>query len=75
MRYLLTTALLCGLASSSGVAAQDLQIQVGSQGLAIGNGGQFSGYGSDAYGRRLNRYQNNYGYNRNRQYRNSEQYG
>ncbi len=81
MKYLLTIALtaICGLASMSSGAAQEGQIQVGPQGLTVGYASQFTDYGSDSYGRRLNRYQNNYGYNRTRNgnayYRNPGQFG
>lgn len=65
MKNLLTiaTAALCGLALSSCVSAQDVQIQAGVPGVAIGATARSNNYGSDAYGRRLNRYSNNYGYN------------
>ncbi len=71
MRYLITFAVAgaCLLGSQSSGVAQDVRIQAGSQGLRLGNYNQFSNYGSDSYGRRLNRYQNNYGY-RNNGYRN-----
>ena len=64
MKYLLTFAVAaaCFLASPSYGAAQDVRIQGGSHGPRLGNYNQFSNYGSDSYGRRLNRYQNNYGY-------------
>ena len=82
MKYLATMAMaaVCGMAGSSCSGAQDEQIQVGAPSVVIGDAYQFTNYGSDAYGRRLNRYQNNYGYNNygyngNRQYRNSGQFG
>lgn len=84
MKYLLTLAVAaaCSLASMSSGVAQDLRIQAGSQGFRNGNLNQFSNYRSDSYGRRLNRYQNNYGYYNNgysndgyRQYGNSGPYG
>ena len=71
MKYLLTIAIaaVSGLALPPSGMAQDVLIQTGQQGLRIANPNQFSNYGSDSYGRRLNRYQNNYGY-RNNGYRN-----
>jgi|GEM_PF-1696051 len=70
MKYLLTFAVAaaCSLASASSGVAQDVRIQGGSQGPRLGNYNQFSNYGSDSYGRRLNRYQNNYGYHNNGYY-------
>ncbi len=67
MKYLLTIAIAAasGLALPPSGMAQDVRIQTGSQGLRIGSANQFSNYGSDSYGRRLNRYQSNYGYNNN----------
>ena len=70
MKYLLAFAIAAayGLASPSAGMAQDVRIQTGPQGLRIGTPHQFSNYGSDSYGRRLNRYQNNYGYHNNGYY-------
>jgi len=67
MKYLLTIAIAaaCGLVLPSSGVAQDVRIQRGPQGLRIGTPHQFSNYGSNSYGRRLNRYQSNYGYNNN----------
>lgn len=72
MKYLLTIAVAaaCGLASPPSGVAQDVRIQTGTQGVRIGNANQFSNYGSDSYGRRLNRYRSNYGFNNNA-YRNN----
>jgi len=79
MKYLLTFAVaaVCGLASPSCGAAQDLPIQEGSQDPGIGSAYQLTSYASDTYSRRLNRYRNNYGYNNNRHrsYGNSRNYG
>ena len=84
MKYLLTLAIAAayGLVSPSSAVAQNVGIQTGQQGFRIANPNQFSNYGSDSYGRRLNRYQSNFGYNNNGyrndgygQYGNSGQHG
>ena len=86
MKYLFTIAIAtaCSLASSCSTVAQDLQIDAGIPIVSIGNQHQyrFTNFAADSFDRRLNRYQNNYGYNNNpyrgnwnRQYGNSGPYG
>jgi hypothetical protein len=76
MKYLLMIAIVaaCSLGSSAG--AQELQIQTGGQEYRFATPSTFTNYHTDSYGRRLNRYQRNYGYNNYRNRSNwSRQYG
>lgn len=68
----LATAAICGLALSTSVCAQDVQVQAGANQVAVNTDGRLNNYNSDGYSRRLNRYRNNYGYNP--QYNNSNWY-
>jgi len=86
MKYLFTIAVAAAwsLTSSCSTVAQDLQIDAGIPTVSIANQHQyqFTNFAADAFDRRLNRYQNNYGYNTYpyrgnwyRQYGNSGPYG
>lgn len=77
MKHLLTIAItaVCGLASPSCEAVHEVLTLPGEQGPAVSNTYQFTSYAPDPYGRRLNRYRNNYGYNNSWNYRHSGHYG
>ena len=77
MKHLLTFAIVtfCGLASSSCEAVQEEQNLTAPHRSSVSSTNQFTSSVSDAYGRRLRRYQNNYGHNSNRHYRNAGQNG
>lgn len=72
MKSLLTFAAVavCGLTITPCWGAEEAQKQTGAPGAAVGNTYQFTSFDLDAYGRRLNRYQNNYGHN-HRNYHNN----
>ena len=77
MKHLLTFAIatVCGLASSSCEAVQEVQNATAPHRSSVSSTNQFTSSASDAYGRRLRRYQNNYGHNNNHYYRNSGRNG
>lgn len=77
MKHLLTiaTAAVFGLACPFCEAIQGEQVATATASSAVASTNQFTSSASDAYGRRLRRYQNNYGYNNNYHFRHSGRHG
>jgi hypothetical protein len=65
---------LCGLAVSPCWGAEEVVRPTGESGVVAADAYQFVSANPDAYGRRLNRYHNNYGYG-SRNYYNNGNYG